>query len=68
MQTITKYLENIFEAFKNHCDEGTQSMKELKDFMNGIKSNSPRKGSDETTSIYNTQTKQQDKGRLFICP
>lgn len=59
MLTITKYLEEIFEEFKNHCEKGTQNMKELKDFMNGIKNNSPRKGADETTSIYNTPTKLQ---------
>ena len=59
MLTITSYLKEIFEDFKKHCDEETQSMKELKDFMNGIKKNSPRNGADETTSIYNTSAKLQ---------
>ena len=59
MLTITSYLKEIFEDFKKHCDEETQSMKELKDFMNGIKKNSPRNGADEMTSIYNTSAKLQ---------
>ncbi|RKJ19134.1 hypothetical protein D7X48_14520 [bacterium D16-50] len=30
MLTITSYLKEIFEDFKKHCDEETQSMKALR--------------------------------------
>lgn len=56
MLTITEYLKEILEEFEKHCDEGTQGMQELT--MKGLKNNSPRHMSDES-SIYSNPTRQQ---------
>ena len=61
MITITKYLEKVFEKFKEECDKGTVSMKELKDGMDSIKGNNPRLGPNGE-SIYSNSTVQ----RLYL--